>query len=224
MSETETHKHKERIWELDALRGFFILCVVIIHLIYDLEHFKGLKLPLPNLYYFIQYNGGILFILISGICITLGRRSAKRGLLILSFGLAISVVTYSLFPDDAIYFGILHLLGLCMLLYPLYKKLPLWSLILISTVIISIGFYFESISVKNPYLFIFGLTTETFTSSDFFPLAPNLGFFMIGIVTGSPMLSLPCIKKPSASVSTTPISLSISVMAFFGHAITQAPQ
>ncbi len=184
MSETEIYNQRKRIWELDALRGFFILCVIIIHLIYDLEYFKGLKLPLPDLYYFIQYNGGILFIIISGICITLGRRSLKRGLLVLFFGMVISLVTYLSFPESAIYFGILHLLGLCMIMYPLYKKLPLWSLLLISSAIIGIGFYIDNIYVKSPYLFMFGLITETFVSSDYFPLFPNLGFFMLGIVLG----------------------------------------
>ena len=32
---------RERIWELDALRGFCILCVIFIHFMFDLGFFFG---------------------------------------------------------------------------------------------------------------------------------------------------------------------------------------
>ena len=37
-------KKNDRIWELDALRGVCILCVIAVHLIYDLGFFIGLDL------------------------------------------------------------------------------------------------------------------------------------------------------------------------------------
>ena len=40
-------KKNDRIWELDALRGVCILCVIAVHLIYDLGFFIGLDLHLP---------------------------------------------------------------------------------------------------------------------------------------------------------------------------------
>lgn len=175
---------KERIWEIDALRGLFILCVVIIHLIFDLEYMYNVNLNLPDSYYFIQINGGVLFILISGISITLGSRYIKRGLFVLGFGMVITIVTLILFPEIAIYFGILHLLGVCMLLYPLYKKLPNIVLAISAVIIIILGYYFETIYIKNPYLFVLGLTTKGFNTGDYFPLFPNLGFFMLGVVLG----------------------------------------
>lgn len=175
---------KDRIWEIDALRGLFILFVVIIHIIFDLEYFYQKDLHLPDIYYFVQLNGGILFILLSGISITLGRRSVKRGLFVLAFGMVITVVTFFMFREAAIYFGILHLLGVCMLTYPLYKKLPSWVIAIPAVIIIALGYYFAGITVKNPYLFVFGLTTSNFVTGDFFPLFPNLGFFMIGVILG----------------------------------------
>ncbi|HHT92359.1 MAG TPA: DUF1624 domain-containing protein [Clostridiaceae bacterium] len=175
---------KERIWEIDALRGLFIIFVVIIHLIFDLEYIYKIDLKLPNIYYFIQINGGVLFILISGISITLGSRCIKRGLFVLGCGLLITLVTYFLFPEITIVFGILHLLGICMLLYPTYKKLPSWVITLLAVPIVILGYVFENKYVNNPYLFMFGLTTEKFNSGDYFPLFPHLGYFMIGVVLG----------------------------------------
>ena len=46
-------KKTDRIWELDALRGLCILCVILIHLIFDLIYFIGLDLHLPAWYVFI---------------------------------------------------------------------------------------------------------------------------------------------------------------------------
>lgn len=175
---------KERIWEIDALRGLFIIFVVIIHLIFDLEYIYKIDLKLPNIYYFIQINGGVLFILISGISITLGSRCIKRGLFVLGCGLLITLVTYFLFPEITIVFGILHLLGICMLLYPTYKKLPSWVITLLAVPIVILGYVFENKYVNNPYLFMFGLTTEKFNLGDYFPLFPHLGYFMIGVVLG----------------------------------------
>ena len=47
-------KKNDRIWELDALRGICILCVILIHLIFDLIYFIGLDLYLPAWYVFVQ--------------------------------------------------------------------------------------------------------------------------------------------------------------------------
>lgn len=175
---------KERIWEIDALRGLFIIFVVIIHLIFDLEYIYDYDLNLPKGYYFIQVNGGILFILISGISITLGSKCVKRGLFVLCCGMIITLVTYILFPEITIVFGILHLLGVCMLLYPTYKKLPSWAIALMAVPIVVIGYVFEKMNVSNPYLFAIGLTTADFNTGDYFPLFPHLGYFMFGVVLG----------------------------------------
>ena len=61
---------RERIWELDALRGVCILCVIAVHLIYDLGFFIGLDLHLPAWYVFIQQYGGVIFVILSGCCAT----------------------------------------------------------------------------------------------------------------------------------------------------------
>ena len=65
---------KQRIWELDALRGIGILVMTAVHLCYDLAEFWRFptltELPLFSL--MLEY-GGILFVLLSGLCATLGQ-------------------------------------------------------------------------------------------------------------------------------------------------------
>jgi len=176
----------KRIWELDAFRGLFILAVVFIHVMFDLDMFGFIDLSTwPSWYHFIQEYGGILFILISGICITLGTKHIKRGVIVLSAALIVTVVTYLLGdPSNYIFFGILHLMAFCMLTYPLYRRLPTPLLFILGAVIIGVGFYFETINVETEYLYWLGLTSPYFTAGDFFPVFPNLGFYMIGVVLG----------------------------------------
>ena len=121
---------KQRIWELDALRGLCILCMVAIHAFWDLSAFGGFTFDLPGWFLFCRQYGHILFILLSGLCATLASRSFQRGVYVFGAALVISYVTFFMvnvlnFPSDMlIWFGILHMLGVCMMLYPLFKKLP----------------------------------------------------------------------------------------------------
>ena len=79
---------------------------------------------------------------------------------------------------------ILHCLGLCMLLWPLAKRLPNWGLAVAAVALLALGYWFRTLTVQVPFLFPLGLTAPGFTSSDYFPLLPNLGWFLLGALTG----------------------------------------
>ena len=181
----ETTK-KIRIWELDFFRGVCMLGVILVHLFYDLVFFAEMTFHFPKIALIIADYGGILFIVLSGICVTLGSHSVKRGLIVFGAGLLISGVTLIMFgpSPDMIWFGILHLLGICMLLYSVLKKLPTALLAGLGVAAAILGFWFKTLTVQSPFLFPLGLLTASFGSSDYFPLFPNLGYFMLGIVLG----------------------------------------
>ena len=181
---------KQRIWELDALRGLCILCVIVVHFLFDLQFFIGLDFTLPSWFQFIQQYGGILFVVLSGCCATLGSRSFRRGLLVFGAGMLISLVTAGMYwlgladRTVIVWFGVLHLLGICMMLYPLFRKLPSAPLAALALCILLIGYAITGLRVSVPFLFPFGLVTEHFFSSDYFPLFPQLGWFLLGVVLG----------------------------------------
>lgn len=184
-------KRAGRIWELDALRGLCIVGMVAVHLVYDLRELLALAdFAYPAFFLFIKDWGGILFLLISGICVTLGSHPVRRGLMVLAGGLLCSLVTAGLylwgFQDRGIviWFGILHCLGLCMLLYPLVRHLPPWALGGVGAVCLALGYWFLSLRVSAGWLFPLGLTAPGFASSDYFPLLPNLGYFLLGALLG----------------------------------------
>ena len=183
---------QKRIWELDALRGLCILGMVVVHFVYDLvDLYRLVQWQYPPLFTFVQQWGGVLFLLISGICVTLGSRCIRRGLLVFGCGIVVSAVTWGMYrfgfsgKSIIIYFGVLHCLGLCMLLWPVFRKLPHWALAMIGLALVGTGFYLQTLEpVSTQWLMPFGLPWKGFASSDYFPLLPYLGFFLLGSALG----------------------------------------
>ena len=183
-------QRKERIWELDALRGFCILCVIVVHFLFDLVYFAGLDVTFPPVYVLIQQYGGVIFVVLSGCCATLGSHSFRRGAIVFGCGMLISAVTTGMYLfhmaayDVIVWFGVLHLLGVCMMLYPVYKRLPNEALLAIGVVLVVTGYLIAGTTVETKVLFPFGLVYPGFASSDYFPLLPHLGWYMLGTVIG----------------------------------------
>ena len=164
-------KRPERIWELDAFRGLCILCVIVIHAVFDLRYFAGLNFRLHPVFQFIMDYGGVLFVLLSGICVTLGSHSVRRGAVVFACGLVITGVTEAMIAlgmADAsvrIQFGVLHLLGFCMMTYPLYRRLPAAAAAGAGVVIVALGYWFDTFLIQSPFWFALGLRAPGFASS-----------------------------------------------------------
>ena len=182
---------KNGIWELDAFRGLCILGMVIVHFIFDLtELFEIIHWDTPDLFSLVLNWGGMLFVLLSGICATLGSHSIRRGIIVFFCGMLCTTVTAGMYLLDMaesyiiIRFGVLHCLGICMILWSLFKKLPTWALAVIGAVLIALGLWLQNVYVGTDLLFPLGLVSTKFSSSDYFPLLPNLGYFLLGSVLG----------------------------------------
>ena len=186
---------KKRIWELDMLRGFFMILIMLFHLWYDLVYLYGLTAldtAAKQFFFGLGNNfGGTPFLLISGLCATIGSKPVKRGLQVLGGGALISAVTTGMyllnFADKGIiiYFGVLHCIGTCMLLWSLFKKCSPGILLFLGISMIIIGFFLrQQIRVEFPWLVPLGVIPYNFSSSDYFPLLPNLGYFLIGAAAG----------------------------------------
>ena len=182
---------RERIWEIDALRGFLILCVILAHSLfycaYILHYFT---LPEP-ISFVIQY-GGTLFVILSGLSATLGRRSFRRGLMVFAGGMSLTAgsilaIQFGWLSEDmVIRFGVLHLLGIAMMLYPLLKRVPSPGLAGFGLLVVALGLWLDTWGslTHSRLLFPLGLRYPGFSSADYFPLAPHLGWFSLGIVLG----------------------------------------
>ena len=182
-----------RIPLLDAWRGTAVVVMFFWHLAWDLG-MAGV-FPLEKMFgtlattvrYYIVFS----FLLLSGISSRFSRSNARRGAITLALGLVITAVTY--LAGDPAWFGILHLLGCCQLLYALLgrrlQKLPedalLWGSLALFAVLLPI---LTRVRVTVPGLWLIGLRTRTFSSSDYYPLLPWGLLFLAGTALGGKIL------------------------------------
>lgn len=173
---------QNRIPELDLMRGFCILVMAAVHFIYDLTELYPVFQSAPPHYLFLKEQGGAVFFLISGVSATLGSHPLKRGLQVFLCGMLVSAVTGAAgFP---VRFGVLSCLGVCMLLWTLFRSLPAPPLIFFSAAALLLGTVFPHVPVSAPFLYPLGLCRPDFQSADYFPLFPFFGFFLAGSCLG----------------------------------------
>ena len=185
-------EQKRRIELMDAARGLSLVLMVFHHFFYDLVVFAGAPRWLFNNPVFdpLHYFFAGLFIFISGISSNFSHSNAARGAKVIGVALVITLVTTVM--DMAIVFGILHFLGVCMLLYGLTQgfwqrvnaRLP-WLVPALSLAgIAATARLANGYPTATPHLWMFGLTTPEFSSSDYFPLLPWVFVFLLGTWAG----------------------------------------
>lgn len=157
--------------------------MIIYHVTYDLKNtFIEFETVLPDLYW-DKFPGliGAMFFFAMGYSMQFSQKSQfMRGLKIFGLGVAVSVVSYLYDVRLIILFGVLHGLGVSMILLPFFKKFK-WTNFYLSLAIIVIGtvLYYYKFDVK--YLFIFNICEPGFISRDFYPLFPWFGFSLLGL-------------------------------------------
>lgn len=189
---------KERYWEIDSFRGIAIMMMVIYHLLYDLAVFGGYSLNvLSGFWLYFARATAILFLLLVGISLTLSAhharqqhkalsflKSMKRGLLVFGCGLLISLVTWLILPEQYVRFGILHLIGVSIIVAYPFLSLRISNLIA-GMGIIGIGLLLKQLTFSFSWLLWLGLRPEHFATIDYFPLFPWFGVVLIGIFLGN---------------------------------------
>jgi len=174
-----------RIWELDFLRGIALILMIYFHVLYDMKEIFGYPVTYESgINFYAGKLSGILFIFISGISCSLSRSNIKRGIRVLVIALAITLVTHLYNPAFGIKFGILHFLGVSMLLFPVIRRVNPIIQLAAGTLIIASRHLLSGISVGYDYLFPFGIHSSSFISSDYYPMIPWFGLFLYGSAVG----------------------------------------
>lgn len=188
---------EKRFWEIDFLRGLAIIMMILFHLLYDLNYLGVYNLNLHSGFWlFFARATATIFILLVGISLTLSfsrtktirgkiyLKYLKRGLKVFSWGLVITLMTCIFLRDCFVVFGVLHLIGISIILAYPFLKLRFWNLLL-GIVFISLGIYLKDLTFGFPWLIWLGLTPDNVCAVDFFPIFPWFGVVLIGIFVGN---------------------------------------
>ncbi|MBC8571378.1 heparan-alpha-glucosaminide N-acetyltransferase [Zongyangia hominis] len=202
---TTIQRQGQRVHLIDEIRGFAILCMVIYHGVYDLLTIFQISFP----FFFSPFMNGLrtffagMFIFISGTACQFSHNNLKRGAVCLGLGLCITLFTALFLPSELIVFGILHMLGVSMMLYallrPLLSKVPplLGALVTLLLFIFTYGIVEGYVGIPalwelslpaawytTKFLFPLGLLPGGFYSADYFSLLPWFFLFLMGSFVG----------------------------------------
>ena len=121
MAQTSAKK-SNRVILLDEIRGFAIICMVVYHAMFQLKYTFGVDVPVffESWFDVIRDIFAGMFIFISGCMCRFSRNNLKRGVQCFFLGMIITFVVP--FFGQCIEFGILHMLGVSMMLYGLFGE------------------------------------------------------------------------------------------------------
>ncbi|WP_292366665.1 MULTISPECIES: heparan-alpha-glucosaminide N-acetyltransferase [unclassified Methanoculleus] len=188
----------ERYWEIDLARGIAVVTMILFHSAFDLNFFGVLPLDVSGGFLrMLAYLTASTFIFLVGISFTIsyartserlaGRALAlkyvRRGLTIFGYGLVITAVTWLFLPSVYVVFGILHFIGIAILLAPLFFRFDTEKLLITSIACLIAGYATSLITGPWPLLWI-GIRPESFTSLDYVPLLPWFGLVLVGMACG----------------------------------------
>ena len=174
--------------------------MIVWHFLYDLAS-AGLvpetllQSPVMEL---ARYAVAGSFIAISGVCARLSKRPLRRGLIVLAAALLVSAVTYLI--RAPVYWGILHLLGVCMLLYAAARRRweALQGIYACGAALLVFALTFAlpvRVRVGVPFLFPLGLRTAAFASADYYPLLPWGALFFAAAAAAERLGDMPPERK-----------------------------
>jgi len=186
---------QKRFWEIDFLRGIAIIMMIVFHIISDLYHFGGYDFRIYSGFwrYFAHATAGI-FILLVGISLTLSFSKAdgkanylkyfKRGLKIFSWGLLITAMTWIFYKEGFIVFGVLHLIGVSIILAYPFLKLKFWNLG-VGIGLVAVGAYLLNFAFEFKWLVWLGFIPKNTYIADYFPILPWFGVVLVGVFLGN---------------------------------------
>ena len=190
-----------RYQKLDGIRGIALLNMIAFHAAWDLVYLYGVQWD------WYQSKGGYIwqqgicwtFIFLSGFCLPLGKHPIKRGVMVFFGGAVITIVTLVLMPENRVVFGVLTLIGSCMIIVgaldQLLKKMtPVFGLltnVLLFALTRNVNegwFGFEVFRWRevpkalyaNLITTYLGFPEKNFYSTDYFSMIPWLFLFLSG--------------------------------------------
>ena len=195
-------KNSERFIEIDIFRGLALFLMIVAHIVWDLDYFKIIPINI-NIYSTFSRVIPILFFLIVGLSLIVSKKKIEnktieeqnryykklitRGLKIIGFGMILTIGSFIFIPDKPVFFGVLHCIGLSIILsVPILKYKNFAFLYSILFIFLSLVVSQCIVEKPNFLQFIVGMhQTDVWKYTvDYFPLLPWFTIIIIGIVVG----------------------------------------
>jgi uncharacterized membrane protein len=191
--------HGKRYWEIDALRGVAIVTMVLFHIVFDLSYFGILPAEARwGVWRLVALCTASTFVLLVGLSLSISyartsqaqkghdlyAKYIRRGMVIFGYGLLITTVSYLFLGEGWIIFGILHLIGISIILSPIFFRYRALNFFL-GYAIIMTGLFLVPLVEGPLWLAWLGFHPATFVSVDYEPLLPWLGVVLIGYYAGT---------------------------------------
>jgi len=195
-------KKQNRVMELDFLRGFAIIMMILHHFIYDLRYIFMLDVfAIQETYFFshiLRPPFVFIFLFVSGVSCTFSKNNFLRALKLIVVALIFSTVFFAVseITETRMYviFNVLHLLGLGTILYSLINYAELKSenidsnkIYLFLTVFL-LWLYYPLSKIEESKNIILSALHENFAKGigmgDYMPIIPWLGLFFCGVLFG----------------------------------------
>lgn len=190
-----------RYHALDSIRGITLISMIAYHAVWDFVYLFGMDWAWfrTDAAYVWQQSICWTFILLSGFCWSMGKHRLRRGLTVFAAGALLTVCTLVFMPAQRVVFGILTLLGSCMLLL-----LPLEGILIRIrpargfAAVMALFFLCRNVNTgylgfgagnvaelpealyRNYLTSFLGFTDNGFYSADYFSLIPWLFLFQAG--------------------------------------------
>ncbi len=192
---------KKRFWEIDVLRGIAVILMILYHFVYNLYYLAEYSIKLrAGIWPLLARIISLSFIFLVGISMTLSFSRAKilypkinfflkylkRGLKIFSWGLIVTLITWIFFREKFVIFGILHFIGISIIIAYPFLRLRYWN-VLFGSAFIILGLYLRRLAFGFSWLMWLGLRPERLNTFDYFPILPWFGVILFGLFVGNPL-------------------------------------
>ena len=182
------HTKKRLFWEVDALRGFALIFMILIHLFWDLFYFNIISSS-PSMIFGEIFRPRFLFLFLVGVSLFLSFKNksfsyyVKKGLLLFFWGFVLSLIVW-FFLRELILFGVLSLIGFSLIFCYPFLKINRWFSLLFGIFFFLGSFIVDNFVVESLWFVWVGFSSS-YSFVDFFPIFPWLSFVLFGLFVGS---------------------------------------